>query len=249
VHRRIDVRERPLVGGQLAVRVHVPLAQDEPELFLRDVGIDDGERDAVEGEVPGGVPGILPFVRHQQHVCVVNVGPLMITAKSAPGRRRRLAGVALEPILDHVVVILLRPQQARQRLARNTPGIVGHRSREDFGVVLVSFAAAQIDHRVELRERLAVARCDVVQTQAECRARSGCDCRGVAGCRLGAAFGWIDGVRLAVHDVAVEGVLAVRRISVAEQPLRIGVVLGEHQVGGCVAVQPAPAVLRVVERD
>ncbi len=43
VHGRIDVAQRPLVGGDLPVGVHVPLAQEQEELRLGEVRIDEGQ--------------------------------------------------------------------------------------------------------------------------------------------------------------------------------------------------------------
>ena len=60
VHRRVDVAERPLVGRDLAVGVHVPLAQQQQQLVLGEGRVDAGERDAVERQVPGREPGVLP---------------------------------------------------------------------------------------------------------------------------------------------------------------------------------------------
>ena len=118
VHRRIDVAERPLVGRQLAVGMHVPFAQQQDELLLGELGIDQRQRHAVEGQVPGGVPGILPLVRHGDDVGVVEVqssrgcGPC-----SALGRRRRAAGIAVQPVAHVVMVELLRPEHAGEGLA------------------------------------------------------------------------------------------------------------------------------------
>ena len=44
VDGRVHVAEVPLVGGELAVGVHVPLAPEQDELRLRECGIDEGER-------------------------------------------------------------------------------------------------------------------------------------------------------------------------------------------------------------
>ena len=95
VHRRIHIAERPLVRGQLPVGVHVPLAQQQHELLLREVGIDERQRHAVERQIPGRVPGILPLVRHRDDVGVVEVRPLVIAAAPALGRRRRLQRIAV----------------------------------------------------------------------------------------------------------------------------------------------------------
>jgi hypothetical protein len=41
VHRRVDVAEVELVGRDLAVGMHVPLAQEEQELPLGEGGVDE----------------------------------------------------------------------------------------------------------------------------------------------------------------------------------------------------------------
>ena len=75
VDRRIDVAEVPLVGRELAVGVHVPLAAEQDELPLGPLGVDPGQGDAVEGRVPGGEPGVLPLVGHRQDVERREVAP------------------------------------------------------------------------------------------------------------------------------------------------------------------------------
>ena len=87
VDRRVDVAEGPLVGRQLAVGVHVPLARSSTSCSLANSGSIMRERDAVEGQVPGGVPGVLPLVRHRDDVGVVQVPPV-----ARCGRARRSAG-------------------------------------------------------------------------------------------------------------------------------------------------------------
>ena len=117
VHRRIDVAEGPLVGGDLAVRVHVPLARQQHQLLLRELGIDQREGDAVKGEIPGGVPGVFPLVGHRDDVGVVEVAPLAVAAVEARGGRRGLARIALEPARNVDVVELLAPDHAGECLA------------------------------------------------------------------------------------------------------------------------------------
>ena len=87
MHRRIHVAEVPFVGGDLAVRVQVVLTQHQIELLLAEIHVHQRERQDMEGEVPRGVPGILPFVRHGDDVGVVHVVPLRI-ARRLLGRRR-----------------------------------------------------------------------------------------------------------------------------------------------------------------
>ena len=149
--------KRPLVGGELPVRVHVPLAQQQHELLLGELGVDQRERHAVEREVPGRVPGVLPLVRHRDDVGVVEVRPLVVAAAcgapaaaaAAPGRRRasraRRSGR------------LLAPEQPGERLplhaALRRRDSVG---RDDRCVELVGLARrASPKHGVEVGEAAA----------------------------------------------------------------------------------------------
>src|SRR5262245_6504108 len=100
---RVDVAERPLVGGQLAVRVHVPFAKEQDELALGEFGVDQCQGDAVESEVPGGVPGKLPLVWNRHNCGVVEMAPLGVAAAPASFRWRWAGRVAAEPGFDHVV--------------------------------------------------------------------------------------------------------------------------------------------------
>ena len=113
---RVDVPERPLVSGQLPVRVHVPLATEQAQLVLGELWVDVGERDAVEGQIPGRVPGVLPGVRHGDDVTVAQVAPVGVAAHPASLRRRGLGRVAVEPSAHIQVVELLRPQHAGEGL-------------------------------------------------------------------------------------------------------------------------------------
>ena len=70
VDRRVDITEGPFVGRHLAVRVHVPFAQEELQLALGEARIDHRHRDHMESRIPGGIPGILPLVGHRNDVVV-----------------------------------------------------------------------------------------------------------------------------------------------------------------------------------
>jgi hypothetical protein len=107
VDGRVDVPERPFVRGELAVGVHVPLACQEDQLLLRELGVDQRQRHAMESEVPRRVPRILPLVRHGDDVGVVELLPRRVAAARALGRRERLPRVALDPVFHDVVVELL----------------------------------------------------------------------------------------------------------------------------------------------
>ncbi len=113
--RRIDVAERPFVGRQLAVGMHVPLARHQQELFFGEVGVDERQGDAVKRQIPSRVPGILPLVRHRNDIGVIQMAPFMI-APIEPFR----AAARVQPDrpssqrLTIVVVKLLAPQQSGQ---------------------------------------------------------------------------------------------------------------------------------------
>ena len=95
VDRRVHVAERPFVGGQLAVRMHVPFAREQHELVLGKLGVHQRQRDAVKRQVPRGIPRIFPFVGHGNDVGVVEMlpivrcGPACVRAAAAAGPGRR----------------------------------------------------------------------------------------------------------------------------------------------------------------
>ncbi len=119
VDGRVHVAEGPLVGRELPVRVHVPLAREQQELLLGEVGVDEGERDAVEGEVPRRVPGVLPLVGHRDHVGVEEVRPLGVPALR---RARREARARPGP-----------PSASGRRRTRSTASSGGARRRPGAG--------------------------------------------------------------------------------------------------------------------
>jgi len=93
VDRRVDVGKIPLIGRELAVRVHVPLAQQQQQLAFGECRIDRRERNHVEGGVPRGKPRVFPFVGHREDVARVKVVPIRVAAPLA-GLQRRLAVLA-----------------------------------------------------------------------------------------------------------------------------------------------------------
>ena len=127
LHRRVHVVERPLVGGQRAVRVLEPLPAEQDQLVLRERGVDAGERDAVEGEIPGGEPRVLPLVGHRHDVEGVERPPVLVAAGEPRVGRPRLRRVAVEPARDVVGVELLAPEHPGQRLPEDEGLVRGRR--------------------------------------------------------------------------------------------------------------------------
>src|SRR5437667_7066927 len=122
VHRGIHVIESPLVGGELPVRVHVPLAREQDELLLCEVRVDHGKRNAVEREIPRGKPRILPVVRHREDVVNVNMRPLAVAAALPAGGWGLSGRIAVEPRLDDIMVKLLGPEHPYEGLTRDGGG-------------------------------------------------------------------------------------------------------------------------------
>src|SRR5262249_30610057 len=112
VNRWVYVAKLEFVGGNLSAWMHVPFAEQKNELFFREVRIETREGDHVEREIPGGVPGELPLIRHGDDVAVVEVDPVGIAAFPARRRRRGVSGIAFEPLENADVVKLLGPEQA-----------------------------------------------------------------------------------------------------------------------------------------
>ena len=70
MYRRIHIAQRKLVSRNLAVRVHVPFAQQQRQLMFGKLGVDAGKRNHVKRDVPSREPGIFPFVGHKMNVVV-----------------------------------------------------------------------------------------------------------------------------------------------------------------------------------
>ena len=83
-----------------------------------------GKRQHVKCSIPGGKPGILPFVRHRNHVPAVDMLPIVISSRPATGRRHGRVLISSQPVLDDVLIELFGPEQPRGHLASNTFSIL-----------------------------------------------------------------------------------------------------------------------------
>jgi hypothetical protein len=81
---RVDIIQRPFIGRELAVGMHIPFARHQFKLALGELRIDRDQRQAVERQVPARIPGKFPFVRHRDDVEVMDMLPVVV-ATSAPG--------------------------------------------------------------------------------------------------------------------------------------------------------------------
>src|SRR5262249_46590468 len=80
MNRWVDIAKRPFISRQLAIGVHVPIPRQQEHLALGIAWIDKRQGYGVKGEVPSGVPGVFPFVRHRDDVGVVQMRPVRIAS-------------------------------------------------------------------------------------------------------------------------------------------------------------------------
>src|SRR5215510_5801588 len=88
VHRWVHVTEVPLIGRNLAARVKVVLPEHKVELFFGKIQIDRRKGYRMKGEVPGSIPGILPFVGHGDDVGIQHMEPVLVPSGAAAFMKR-----------------------------------------------------------------------------------------------------------------------------------------------------------------
>ncbi len=235
----VQVRELPLVSGELAGGVQELLEEQHPELLLGQLRVHEGQGHALEGQIPGRKPGVLPLVGHAKHPHRVQVPPVRV-AELQPGGGGRGAGVvALQPLVDVEDVDLLRPEQAREGLALDEPLLGAGPRGVDEGVELVRLRSAFGEHALHVAKR----RLQPVggEAQAEGRRAPRGDEVAVVGGGFGPDLFRVHRV-LAVDDVAVEGILDIRPSAArarSPHPRRVGLVVGEEQPPPGVEVEVA----------
>ena len=157
VDRGIHVAEVPLVGGHLAAGVQVDAFEHQFHLLLGEVGVDDRERERVEGQVPGRVPGVLPLVGHGDDVLVHHVEPLRVPGVSI-SVMERVGVVLLQPAVTVEEEELLAPEHAGDGLAHHVGRVRRDRGRGHGPVELVRLLEPCCEGRIELRpERRGIA--------------------------------------------------------------------------------------------
>ena len=127
------------------------------------VGIDEGQRNAVERQVPGGVPGVFPFVGHGDDVFVIQVPPVAIPTTPAFRWWWRPSGISLQPPAHFIVIKLLTPQQPGKRLPHDLLGIIRQRGGNHRGVELVRFMRPLTHQLDEGAAKRAAARLSIAQ--------------------------------------------------------------------------------------
>src|ERR1700739_1294436 len=103
----------------------------------------------MEREVPGGIPGVLPFVRHRDDVAVVHMVPIAVSRCGLAQWVERIGTSFFQPLVYIVEVELLAPKHARKSLARHSRGIFIQIRRNYRGVELIGFSLASGKNLVE----------------------------------------------------------------------------------------------------
>jgi hypothetical protein len=116
MHRWIDVAEVPFVGGNLSSRMKVGLTQHQAELLFPKSASTRRKRQHMESKIPGGVPGILPFIRHRDDVGIVHVTPMLVARGSLARRQVGIAAPLLQPAVYVKIKVLFGPQHPGQGL-------------------------------------------------------------------------------------------------------------------------------------
>ena len=152
VDRWVDVSKRELVGRNLAVRVHVPFAQEKIELLFGEMRIDLREWDHVECEVPRRKPRIFPLVRHRNDVAIKKMLPFGVASEMSLRWWRRLRRITRQPFANHVVVELFAPKQTGISLTSDIFRLLVGFWRRDRIVKFVRLLDALREHGIKLAE-------------------------------------------------------------------------------------------------
>ena len=75
--------------------------------------------------IPRRKERVLPRVGHRQDIVTMHMLPGRVANVLAAGRRRRLVGVAVGPLVPDEQVVLLAPQHAGEGLALDVAQVVG----------------------------------------------------------------------------------------------------------------------------
>ena len=153
VDRRVHVTEVPLVGGYLTVRVQVRPAEHQSHLLLGEVGIHDRERERVERQVPGRVPGVLPLVGHRDDVLVQHVEPLRVAGTSISAMQG-IGVVLVQPVVTVEEEELLAPEHAGEGLTHHVGRVFTDRRRRDRLVEFIGFTEPVGEDVVKRRCRM-----------------------------------------------------------------------------------------------
>ena len=241
LHRRVQVRELPLVGRDLPGWMLKLLEEQQPKLFLCELAVDERERHAMEREVPRGEPRILPFVRHRHDAHRVEVPPVRIADLFPRLGRRPVGAVALQPHVHIEEIDLLGPEHPREGLTLDPLLVLGGVVGMNGGVELIGLGAPLRNDGGHGDERIRMKFGGEAKAKVDAFSRGHDHSIVEGGFRAG--FIGIRGV-FAAHHVAVESVLRVGRptghVRTVDR-LAVGLVVGEEHLSAVGAEEVAVA--------
>ncbi len=248
--RGIHVAECPFIGRNLTVGVHIPFAQHEDELLLGERRVHQRERDAMKREIPGGIPGILPLIRHRDDIGVIEMRPIRVPAVVTFTRGGLPCRIALEPSIHIVVIELFAPKQSGKGLPLYAARVFRQMGRGKAVVELVRFTNARRKDGLEVLLREPRAPAIIGQSQADGLCLTGREREHILSRSFGAQTIWIHRLLLTLHDIVVKAVLRVPGAClIAIETAAVGVIFCKEQGGLAFAEQPAQAIVFVLRLD
>ena len=201
-------------------------------------------------QVPSGIPGIFPFVWHGNHVRIVQVRPLVIATLVPLLGRRRVAGIALQPVLDDVVIELLGPEHSGKALAHHVLLVGRQVLRNDGRVKFVGLNPTQPQDPFEVVKCAFSVEVAFSESQADDDRLSRTDCESVMSGRFGPGMRWIHSACATVHHIIVDAILDIwSTVLGAKQTAIVSLILGKEQLRIAFRVQPAAGRLSLVQFD
>ena len=156
--------------------------------------------------------------------------PASVAAGLALGRRRRLGGVALQPLLDDVIIKLLCPKHPGERLSLNGAVFAAQAARGERAVKLVRFLPSLRDEPIEIVESRNPRFLDPLQPQPNLARFRRADREPVARRGLRSRAFRIYSCDVPSHDRLVKSILHVRRrVWHTVKQLHVGFILGEEK--------------------
>src|SRR6266404_91794 len=203
----------------------------------------------MKSEVPCRVPRILPLIGHGDDVGVIEVSPIFVAPVAPLGWRLRLSRIAVDPFVLDIVVVLLRPEHARERLAHHALGVGAEIAWYHFAIELVGFAQTGCEHAIELwTERMHLTRSLFFgETQFHRNRLAGSNRQLVVGGGFRPSVAWVHSILICVHYVIVDAVFReCRTIGSVVEHARVGLIVSKEKLRSAFAIEPTLAIAVMV---
>src|SRR5215469_10121661 len=159
--------------------------------------------------------------------------PLVVAALLALLRWGRIAQIALQPILNDVVIELLGPQHAGEALPHHVLSVCCQVSRNYRRVELVGFTLAKSKRLVKTGEGVLACEISVCQAETYNYRLSGWHFELVVGCRFCALVVGIHSLSNAMDDEFVDSIFHIRSaILCTKKAADVGLILSEEKFRG-----------------